>query len=208
MHFTWIFNCKPGRIWLPNKYFKSCSYGHLSKIKQRVKVNETFRFWKDIEYGVPWRSVIGPLLFSIHLRDFWLENLDIASYADDTTIFAVQENKDFVINTLEALSLPLFTWFNINFIKVKSDENHLSLNCGEPSTALIDGTYFESNTKEILLEITNVRDMKFNDISIISKNLILLFALHLSWTLIKKKNSNERFYRIAIWILPISLDVP
>ena len=39
----------------------------------------------------------------MHLCDlfYFFEDLDIASYADDTTIYTVKENKEFVINTLE-----------------------------------------------------------------------------------------------------------
>ena len=52
-----------------------------------------------------------------------------------------------VINTLEASSLPLFAWFNST----------------TASTALIDGSSIESNTKEILLGITIDRDLKFDE---------------------------------------------
>ena len=85
-------------------------YDYLSKMKQRVKIKETFRFWKDIEYGVPQGSILGPLLFNTHLCDLFcfLEDLDIARYVDDTAIYAVKENKESVINTLKASSLPLF----------------------------------------------------------------------------------------------------
>ena len=66
----------------------------LSNRKRRVKINEKFSCWKDIEYGVPYRSILGPLLFSIHLCDLFylLEDLEIASYANDTTIYTVKEN--------------------------------------------------------------------------------------------------------------------
>ena len=62
-------------------------YDYLSNRKQRVKLNETF--WRGIEYGVPHASIFGPLLFKIHLFDlfYFLDNLDIASYADDTTLY-------------------------------------------------------------------------------------------------------------------------
>ena len=114
---------------------------------------------------VPQGSSLAPLLFNIHLCDlfYFLEDLDIASYADDTTIYTVKENKESVINALEASSLPLFTWFNKDFMKAKSDKSHVRLSCSEPSTALIDGSSVESNTKEILPGITTDRDLKFDE---------------------------------------------
>ena len=104
------------------------------------------------------KDILDPLLFNIHLCDLFylLEDLDIASYADDTTIYTVK-------NTLESSSLPLFTWFNNNFKKANSDKSHIFLRCSEPSTALIDGSSNESNTKQILLEITIERDSKFGE---------------------------------------------
>ena len=68
---------------------------------------EVYGFQTDAlngEYGVQQGSILGPLLFNIHLCDLFcfLEDLVIASYADDTTIYVVKENKESVINTLEA----------------------------------------------------------------------------------------------------------
>ena len=75
----------------------------------------------------------------------------------------VKENKESVISTLEASSLTVFTWFNNNFMKANSDKSHIFLSCSEPSAVLIDGSSIESNTKEILLGITNDRDLKFDE---------------------------------------------
>ena len=101
----------------------------MSNRKQRVKINETFNCWKNLEYGIPQGSILGPLLFNIHLCDlfYFLEDLDIVSYADDTTIYTVKENKESAINALEASSLPLFTWFNNIFMKANSDKSHILL---------------------------------------------------------------------------------
>ena len=139
-------------------------YDYLSNRKQKVKINKTLICWKNIKYGVPNGSIIGPLLFNIHLCDlfYFLEELDIASYADDTTIYTVKENKESVINTLETSPLPLFTWFN-NIMKANSHKSHLILSCSEPSAALIDGSSIESNTKEILLGIPIDRDLKVDE---------------------------------------------
>ena len=60
--------------------------------------------------------------------------------------------------------MPLFTRFNNNnFMKANNDKSHLLLSCSEPSTAIVDGSSIESNTKEIPLGITIDRDMKFDD---------------------------------------------
>ena len=140
-------------------------YDYLSNRKQRVKINETFSSWKDIEFGVPQGSILGPLLFNIHLCDlfYFLEDLDIASYADDTTIYTVKENKESVIKTLETSSVILFKWFENNFMKANSDKSHLLLSCKQPSTVTIDDTFIESNVKEVLLGIIIDRDLKFDD---------------------------------------------
>ena len=68
-------------------------YDYLSNRKQRVKLNEAFSSWRDIEYGVPQGSILGPLLFNIHLCNlfYFLDDLDIASYADDTTLYTVKK---------------------------------------------------------------------------------------------------------------------
>ena len=70
-------------------------HNYLSNRKQRVKVNDAYSSWKDIFYGVPQGSILGPLLFNIYLCDlfYFLEELVVASYADDTTIDTVNEKK-------------------------------------------------------------------------------------------------------------------
>ena len=138
---------------------------YLSNRKQRVKVNDTYSSWKDIFYGVSQGSILGPLLFNIHLCDlfYFLEDLDIASYADDTTIYTVNKKKELVISALETSSSLLFGWFNNNFIKANSDKSHLIMSCTEATTAVIEGLPTDSSKTEVLLGITIDHELKFDD---------------------------------------------
>ena len=63
-------------------------YDYLSNRKQRVKINEELNSWRDIEYGVPQGSILGPLPLNTHLCYllYFLEDQDIARYADDTIL--------------------------------------------------------------------------------------------------------------------------
>ena len=44
---------------------------------------------------VPQEFILGPLLFTIHLCDlfYFLEDLDVASYADDTKMYTATEKR-------------------------------------------------------------------------------------------------------------------
>ena len=101
-------------------------YDYPSNRKQRVKLNKTFSSRRDIEYVVLQGSTLGPLLFNIHLCDlfYFLDDLDIAGYANDTTPYTVKENK-ILVNALDASSQKLFKWFNNNFMKANNDQSHL-----------------------------------------------------------------------------------
>ena len=46
-------------------------HDYLSNRKQRVKVNDAYSSWKNIFYDVPQGSILGPLLFYIHLCELF-----------------------------------------------------------------------------------------------------------------------------------------
>ena len=104
-------------------------------------------------------SILGARLFNLHQCDFlyFLDDLDAASYADNTTLYTAKENKDSVINALETSSQKLLKCFRNNFMKDSSDRSHLLLSFNEPSTRVTDGSFDKTNTKEVLLGITMVK---------------------------------------------------
>ena len=54
-----------------------------------------------------------------------IQNTDICNYADDTTIYACDNNLDNVIARLENDSSIIIQWFANNFMKLNTDKCHL-----------------------------------------------------------------------------------
>ena len=71
--------------------------------------------FRKAPYSIPW-------FFNIHLCDlfYFLENTDIASYADDNTLYSAEKNKGAVINPIEKSSQVLFDCFSDNFMESKT----------------------------------------------------------------------------------------
>ena len=57
------------------------------------------------------------LIFSWRISFFVVKDIDIASYADDSTPFIVENNIDNVFAFLEQVSDDLFNWFKNNRLK-------------------------------------------------------------------------------------------
>ena len=63
---------------------------YLSNRKQTTKINDAHSKYCEILFGVPHSSILGPLLFNIHICDMFynINDCDIASYSDDNTPYA------------------------------------------------------------------------------------------------------------------------
>ena len=62
--------------------------------KQRTKINLSYSSSKEILFGVPQGSILGPLLFSIFLCGmlFLMSETEFASHADDNATYVTSDN--------------------------------------------------------------------------------------------------------------------
>ena len=90
---------------------------YLTNRIQRVKINSSFSEYGNVESGVPQGSISGPLFFNIFTCDLFFDDIDIdlANYADDTTLYAYDLELDKVIELLEKILISFFTGFQITF---------------------------------------------------------------------------------------------
>ena len=102
---------------------------YLSNRKQRVNVDNAQSSWKEILYQIPQGPVLDPLIFNIFLCDlfYFLEEVAVASYADDTTLCTTNKTSDLVMKEIEHFSKVVFKWFNLNYMKINSGKSHILL---------------------------------------------------------------------------------
>ena len=89
---------------------------YLSNRKQRTKINTEYSSCEETLFGVVQGSILGPVLLNIFLCDLFLimNNTELASYADDNTPYAVENNIEELIVKLQNASERHFQSFSDN----------------------------------------------------------------------------------------------
>ena len=137
----------------------------LTDRRQRVVVDTEVSNWKSVFSGVPLGSVLGPLLFLIHINDLD-DNItsNVLKFADDTKVFRrvnTYINKQHLQNDLNKLGKWSEKWQTLfNFRKCK---------CRHTGHGSLDVNYKLGNTvlgttvKEKDLGVTISADMKVSE---------------------------------------------
>ena len=127
-------------------------FDYLTNRKHRTKIGIDYSSWREILYGVPQGSILGPLLFNIFICNLFLitDDFEMANYADDTTPYVC--GKDItVIKSLENAAEIVFTWFKNNQMKGNEDKCHVVLSTHEDMHVKIGISRIKNSCSEKLL---------------------------------------------------------
>ena len=100
-------------------------YSYLKHRKQGVKINDTESIFQILLSGVPQGSILGPILFNIFINDLFLliNEVELANFADDNTIYTTKKYVEELIKVLEKESKSAIDWFEINNMILNTDKS-------------------------------------------------------------------------------------
>ena len=146
-------------------------YNYLKDRKQKTKVNESYSSWRKIGYGVPQGSILGPLLFNIFINDifYFLDKSNIANYADDNSLYAIDDNVLDLLKILNSETSTVLKWFKVNEMKPNSEKCRLiiasnnNINYSSSSYVYLDNDLIESEKTVKLLGVEIDDQLNFNE---------------------------------------------
>ena len=139
-------------------------HSYLKNRMQRTRINSEYSSWEEIMFGVPQGSILGPLLFNIFLCDLFLfmENIDIASYANDKTPYTTGNSIEEVIQKLESAVKTLFQWFSDSRMKANPDKCPFLCNSNSKVSLTLETQKIKNSKLEKLLGIKLDSKLHFN----------------------------------------------
>ena len=102
---------------------------YLTNRKQQVAINNCKSDFKQISYGVPQGSILGPLLFLLFINDLplYTSNVFTDLYADDTTLYDVQDSMEQIEINLQSSLNNLQIWCRNNGMILNSSKTKVML---------------------------------------------------------------------------------
>ena len=106
-------------------WFKS----YLAQRQQLVSIGEVKSELKSITCGVPQGSILGPLLFLLFINDLSLYTTKVFTdlYADDTTMYDIQDSLSDIEQNLQEALANLHFWCKCNGMVINTDKTKLMI---------------------------------------------------------------------------------
>ena len=109
---------------------------------------------------------MGPLLFNIYINDifYFVENSELANYADDNTPYTVENTIDSLLECLHKDSSVLIKWFKDNFLQLNPDKCKLLIsNCEKDISLILENEVIECSESVKLLGVSIDNRLNFNE---------------------------------------------
>ena len=102
---------------------------YLDDRQQFVELNGTRSGMRDVSYGVPQGSLLGPRLFSMYINDLpdHITKGDVYLFADDTTFYYVGQNIEEVVDSLNEIGIEIKQWCEKNRLTIHSDKSEVMI---------------------------------------------------------------------------------
>ena len=93
---------------------------------------------------------------------FMVDNIDIASYADDYTPYSVGKSQCDLETKLQKASVKLFKWFHENGLKANQEKYHFLSSLDMNAKFLLPSCILENSNSQKLLGVTIDRKLNFD----------------------------------------------
>ena len=118
---------------------------YLDNRSQFVQIDDVMSERREIGFGVPQGSILGPLLFSLYINDITssIKKSNIILYADDTAIFCRSSNIDSLQKTLTEDMESVSEWLK---------NNKLTLNVGKTKSVIFGTPHMLRSQPKMVIE--------------------------------------------------------
>ena len=139
---------------------------YLINRKQCVKVGDKLSSWKDICYGVPQGSILGPVLFNLFINDIFtsINEGSLFNYADDNTILVTGDSAQSVRLKLKNQCTNIMNWVTSNEMAANEKKFQIMLSDNDDNDAFVFNDVSLTPEHSVkLLGVTIDSNLKFNE---------------------------------------------